>query len=309
MPLMSNFSALGARRGRLLAQSSAVRRSISTSSNDSYPNESSAITYRAVLTIRLDARSFDEFAGADENAEREFCHTASFIESPAGSTRLPSTFCSSPQAAIPTRASHPSSHRLAPYGSYGRTIKGRCEGVRGRGTRRTQCAFECDRRGGASMRFHPKSRASIDNRPGPSIVSAPAIVAASRRPFRSSPVVRISEIATTATTAPATGVHNPAMRRSAASASDAEATMGNGRPLDSPGPARQRTTAPTTSRINSKAIPGQPPANVEYRRRNTYLDTIIRRGGATATPTPGRGSDSLGSAATGVQPGRHAARR
>jgi hypothetical protein len=177
------------------------------------------------------------------------------------------------------------------------------------GKRRTQCAFECDRRGGASMRFHPKSRASIDNRPGPSIVSAPAIVADSRRPCRSSPVVRIPETATTATTAPANGVHNPTMRRSAASASDAEATIGNGRPLDSPGPARQRTTAPTTSRINSKAIPGQPPANVEYKRRNRYLNTIVRRGGATAPPTRGRGTDSLGPAATGVRPDRQAARR
>ena len=82
--------------------------------------------------------------------------------------------------------------------------------------------------------------------------------------------------------------------------------MCNGGPLHSPGPACQSTTAPTTSRISSKAIPGEPPANVEYRRRNTYLDTIIRRGGATATPRRGRGSDSLGSAATGV---RRAARR
>ena len=106
-------------------------------------------------------------------------------------------------------------------------------------------------------------------------------------PFRSSPVVRISKIATTATTAPATGVHNPAMRRSAASASDAEATMCNGEPLDSPEPACQSTTAPTTSRISNKAIPGEPPANVEYRRRNTYLDTIIRRGDATRPPPTG----------------------
>jgi len=125
------------------------------------------------------------------------------------------------------------------------------------------------------MRFHPKSRASTDQRPGPSIVSAQPIVAARRRPLRSSPVLRMSEIATTATTAPTTGVHNPAMRRSAASASDAEATMPNGGPLHSPGPARQSTTAPTTSRISSKAIPGAPPANVEYRRRNTYLEMII----------------------------------
>ena len=102
-----------------------------------------------------------------------------------------------------------------------------------------------------------------------------------KAPNGGSPVVRISEIATTATTAPATGVHNPAMRRSADSASEAEATiMCNGGSLHSLGPACQRTTAPTTSRISSKPIPGQPPANVEYRRRNTYLDTIIRRGGA-----------------------------
>jgi hypothetical protein len=51
--------------------------------------------------------------------------------------------------------------------------------------------------------------------------------------------------------------------------------MANGGPLHSPGPARQSTTAPTTSRISSKAIPGAPPANVEYRRRNTDLDLNI----------------------------------
>ena len=57
--------------------------------------------------------------------------------------------------------------------------------------------------------------------------------------------------------------------------------MCNGGSLHSLGPACQRTTAPTTSRMSSKPMPGQPPANVEYRRRNTYLDTIIRRGGAS----------------------------
>ena len=163
---------------------------------------------------------------------------------------------------------------------------------------RAQLTRERVRALGGSMRFHPKSRASTDNRPGPSIVSAQPIVAARRRPFRSSPVLRISEIATTATTAPATGVHKPAMTNSAARARDAETTMCNGGPLDSPGPACQSTTAPTTSRISSNPTPGQPPANVEYSRRNTYLDTIIGRGGATGTPRLGRGSDSLGSGAT-----------
>ena len=66
-----------------------------------------------------------------------------------------------------------------------------------------------------------------------------------------------------------------------------------------PRAACQRTTAPTTRRISSKPMPGQPPANVEYRRRNTYLDTIIRRGGAARTPRRGGGCDSFGSVATG----------
>ena len=63
--------------------------------------------------------------------------------------------------------------------------------------------------------------------------------------------------------------------------------MCNGGSLHSLGPACQRRTAPTTSRMTSRPMPGQPPANVEYRRRNTYLDTIIRRGGADANPPTG----------------------
>ena len=52
-------------------------------------------------------------------------------------------------------------------------------------------------------------------------------------------------------------------------------------------------------RISSKPMPGQPPANVEYRRRNTYLDTIIRSWRRDANPPRGGGCDSLGSLATG----------
>jgi hypothetical protein len=51
--------------------------------------------------------------------------------------------------------------------------------------------------------------------------------------------------------------------------------MCNGEPLHSLGPVCQRTTAPTTRRISNRPAPGQPPAKVEYRRRNTDLDTII----------------------------------
>jgi hypothetical protein len=39
---------------------------------------------------------------------------------------------------------------------------------------------------------------------------------------------------------------------------------------DSRRPARATSTEPTTNRIRSKPVPGQPPANVEYRRLKTY---------------------------------------
>ena len=74
------------------------------------------------------------------------------------------------------------------------------------------------------MRFHPKSRASTDQRPGPSIASAAAMVAANRA-ANGSAAVRVCEISITATTAPATGVHSPVTRRNPDIASDAEVTV------------------------------------------------------------------------------------
>jgi len=35
-------------------------------------------------------------------------------------------------------------------------------------------------------------------------------------------------------------------------------------------PARARSAEPLTSRIRSNPVPGQPPANEEYKRRNTH---------------------------------------
>ena len=162
-----------------------------------------------------------------------------------------------------------------------------------------QRAFGLVLRGGASMRFHPNSRASTDHRPGPNIARAAAVVPARRHTNRSSPDVRIWEISITAMTAPAKGVHSPAASRSPEPASDAAGrAIGNAGSVHSCGPARTRRTEPTTRRMSSKPIPGQLPANVEYRRRNTYLHTIIRRGGAMRTPRRGGGRDSLGSVAT-----------
>ena len=87
---------------------------------------------------------------------------------------------------------------------------------------RAQPTLELLLRTGASMRFQPKSLASIDQRPGPNIASAAAMVPANRPTNGCSPKLRSSDISIRATTAPATGVHRPAARRSPDIASDAE---------------------------------------------------------------------------------------
>ena len=151
-------------------------------------------------------------------------------------------------------------------------------------------------RGGASIRFQPNSRASIDQRPGPNIARAPAMVAARRHTRRPSAAVRICEIWRMAASVPATGVHSPAVRRSPDPARDAEVSVvWTEGALHSPGLARRTRTAPTTRRMSSKPIPGQLPVNVEYRRRKTHLATIIRGGDANESPLTGRARDSLGS--------------
>jgi hypothetical protein len=48
-------------------------------------------------------------------------------------------------------------------------------------------------------------------------------------------------------------------------------TFIGGRSLHGLKPARAASTAPTTERVRSKPVPGQPPANVEYRRRKMRL--------------------------------------
>ncbi len=62
------------------------------------------------------------------------------------------------------------------------------------------------------MRFHPKSRASSDQRPGPNIASAPAMVAAMRGAKTSSDV-RIWESSIAATAIPARGVQSPSEKQ------------------------------------------------------------------------------------------------
>jgi len=120
------------------------------------------------------------------------------------------------------------------------------------------------------MRFHPKRRASIDQRPGPNMARSAAAVANSSHTHLSPATVSIFQISIKAMDIPTMGVHKPTMSRIPA---PIKATVGmvtfiGGGSLHRLKLARAISTEPTTTRMRSKPVPGQPPANVEYSRRN-----------------------------------------
>jgi len=123
------------------------------------------------------------------------------------------------------------------------------------------------------MRFHPKRRASTDHKPGPNIARAAPMVPSRRATHRSPASVRICEISITATNVPATGVHIPGIRRIPHPAKNTDiifVLVGEGA-LHRIELASTISAEPTTTRMRSKPVPGQPPANVEYRRRRVRL--------------------------------------
>ncbi len=135
------------------------------------------------------------------------------------------------------------------------------------------------------MRFHPKRRASMDQRPGPNIARAAAAVPNSSQTHLSPAMVNIFQISINATEVPAIGVHKP---RISSIPAPIKSTAGivtfiGGRSLHSLKPARTINAEPTTTRMRSNPVPGQPPANVEYKRRNdtpfnTYPESSFLEG-------------------------------
>ena len=87
------------------------------------------------------------------------------------------------------------------------------------------------------------------------------------------------------------GVHNPAMRRipAASKITDAIAIRISGL-LSNLEPARATKAPPTTRRINRRPAPGQPSANVEYKRRkaNFLRSLASQTTNALETPKGGR---------------------
>ena len=139
------------------------------------------------------------------------------------------------------------------------------------------------------MRLHPKRRASIDQRPGPNIASAAPAVPNKSHTHRSPGSTNILKISITATEAPAIGVHSPASSRiPAANESTASTVTFIGESLANLIPARTTSADPITRRMRSNPVPGHPPANVEYRRRNhTPLTLQVTISGVRARPQKG----------------------
>src|SRR4029077_6610651 len=131
-------------------------------------------------------------------------------------------------------------------------------------------------RGGASTRRHPKRCASTDHKPGPNIARAAPAVPNSSQTDLSPASVRIFQISINATDVPAMGVHRPKISSVPAPIKSTAGivTFIVGRLLHSRKPARTISTEPTTTRMRSNPVPGQPPANVEYNRRKKHLRDV-----------------------------------
>lgn len=119
------------------------------------------------------------------------------------------------------------------------------------------------------MRFQPKRRASMDHKPGPNMARAAPTVPNNSQTHLSPVRVSIFQISINAMEAPTTGVHKPMIRRTPAPIkSTAGIVTFIGGWIDSIKPERSTSAQPITKRMRSKPVPGQPPANVEYSRRN-----------------------------------------
>jgi hypothetical protein len=132
------------------------------------------------------------------------------------------------------------------------------------------------------MRFLPKSRASMDHAPGPTIAKmAPrtaCMMGTHGPPESESCADKATHTLTTATSPPATGVHRPIRRSMPAPAPMSCRTM-----IVSGVPARKLTIAEKTiaeqvsTRKSSRPTPGQPFANVEKRRCKGQRKEFVRK--------------------------------
>ena len=123
----------------------------------------------------------------------------------------------------------------------------------------------------------------MDQRPGPNIARAAPAVANISQSGLSPDSVSIFQISVRATETPAMGVHKPTIKSipSVTKNMAGIVTFIGGGSLHKVKPAPAANAEPATTRIRSNPVPGQPPANVEYRRlkeppfRTTLLSSAV----------------------------------
>src|SRR5215469_13030635 len=109
----------------------------------------------------------------------------------------------------------------------------------------------------------------MDHNPGPNIARARPVVANISQSGLSPGRVSIFQTSVSPTEVPAMGVHKPAISRIPAPIRRMAGiiTFTGGGSLNSVILAPAASAEPATTRIRSNPVPGQPPANDEYRRR------------------------------------------
>ena len=146
-----------------------------------------------------------------------------------------------------------------------------------------------------SIRFRPKSRASRDQMPGPSIASAAPTTASTMQVRRLSALERAVHSSTITTNTPAIGVKNPIRRRTppivARDCPMIPCHSGAISILATPSWAR---TIPAPNRRRRRPLPGQPLGNMENSRCREGLNDKVRESAGQSNPQkPGLGYTSF----------------
>src|SRR5690349_15897591 len=146
-----------------------------------------------------------------------------------------------------------------------------------------------------SIRFRPKSCASRDQTPGPSIASAAPTTASTMQVRRLSALERAVHSSTTATKTPAIGVKTPIRRRPPpAVARDCRIIPCHSGAISISVTPSWVRRIPTPNRSSRRPLPGQPFGNMENSRCREDLNEKVRESAAQSNPQkPGLGYTSL----------------
>ena len=126
----------------------------------------------------------------------------------------------------------------------------------------------------------------MDQSPGPNIARATPVVANISQSGLLPGSMSIFQTSVRAAETPAMGVHKPAINRIPAPIKNMAGivTFIGGGSLNSVKLAPAANAEPATTRIRSNPVPGQPPANVEYRRRKDAPSTTTLLSSAVLKP-------------------------